>query len=318
MSYLITGGTGLIGAYIAKLLVREGERVALYDVSPRPEILDMLLTKEEMGRVALVHGDINDLPHLMRTVKEHRASKIVHMAGILSMASSANPHLAVKINCEGTANILEAARILDLEKVVYASSNTVFGPTEKYGNGVIANNAPHYPSTVYGACKSFIERLADYYFSEYGVDSVGLRFGAVYGIGHREGVAAGLTEELIVKPALGKPGKIPYSPDELINWLYVEDAARGVVKSSRHARAKTGSFNIDGEICTAAAAVDYVKKLIPGADIGFLGGRTGFAGNYETTPIREEIGYKPEWPLERGIEDIVNGVRAGGFGRPKN
>ena len=90
------------------------------------------------------------------------------------------------------------------------------------------------------------------------------------------------------------------------------------MKSSRHARAKTGSFNIDGEICTTAAAVDCVKKLIPGADIGFLGGRIGFAGNYETTPIREEIGYKPEWPLERGIEDVVNGVRAGGFGRPKN
>jgi len=311
MSYLITGGTGFIGAHVARLLIREGERIALYDVSPRPGILNMLLAKEEMDQVALVHGDITDLAHLMRTIKEHRVAKAVHLAGLLTMASSANPHLAVKANCDGTANVLEAARILDLEKVVYASSSTVFGRPEKYGNGVVANDAPHYPSNVYGACKSFIERLADYYFSAYGVDSVGLRFPVVYGIGHREGAAAGLTEELIVKPALGRPGKVPYAPDELINWLYVEDAARGVVMASRHARAKTGSFNIDGELCTMAGAVDCVKKLIPEADISFLGGRISFAGNYETARIREEIGYKPEWPFARGIEEVVNRARAG-------
>jgi UDP-glucose 4-epimerase len=309
MSYLVTGGTGFIGAHITRLLAQDGENVVLYDVSPRPEILNRLLTKEEMGRVALVQGDITDLPHLLRTIKEHHATKVVHMAGLLSMASSMNPSLAVKVNCDGTANVLEAARILELEKIVYASSNTVFGPPEKYGKGVVANDAPHYPSTVYGACKSFIERLADYYFTQYGVDSVGLRFGAVYGMGHREGAAAIVTEELMVKPALGKPGKVPYVSDELINWLYVEDAARGTVMASRQARKKTGSFNIDGEICTMAAAVDYVKKLIPDADITFLTGHTGFAGNYETTPIREEIGYKPQWPLTRGIEEVVNGVR---------
>jgi UDP-glucose 4-epimerase len=225
------------------------------------------------------------------------------------MASSANPLLAERVNCGGTANIFETARILRLEKVVYASSNTVFGPAEKYPGGAIPNDAPHYPSTIYGACKSFNERFAEYYFHEYGVDSVGLRFPVVYGVGHREGAAARLTEELIVKPALGKPGRVPYAGEDVLNWLYVEDAARGVVMASRRAGTKTRSFNIDGEICSVAVAVDYVRKLVPGADITFSPGHIEFSGNYETVRIREEIGYRPEWPLERGIKQVMDSVR---------
>jgi UDP-glucose 4-epimerase len=308
MSYLITGGTGFIGAHITRLLTQEGEEVVTYDIDPRQDILDYLIRKEEIVLVKVIKGDITDLAHLFRTAKEHNSTKIIHMAALLSLASSANPVLAVRINCGGTANILETARILGLEKVIYASSNTVFGPAEKYKEEYISNEAPHYPSTIYGACKSFNERLAEHYFNEYGVDSVGLRFPVVYGMGHREGAAAVLTEELMVKPALGKPGKVP-SGDDTLNWLYVEDAARGVVMASRKATTRTRSFNIDGEICPVAVAANYVRKLVPDADITLLPGRTGFTEKYETSKIREEIGYQPEWPLERGIEQVINAVR---------
>jgi nucleoside-diphosphate-sugar epimerase len=173
----------------------------------------------------------------------------------------------------------------------------------------VANDAPHHPSTVYGACKSFLERIADYYFTEHGVDCVGLRFPNTYGMGQREGIAAMITEELIVKPATGKPGKVFYMADELINWLYVEDAARSVVMASKQARTQTRSFNISGEVCSMAQAVEYVKRLIPNADIGFLSGRMRWAQNYDTTMIKEEIGYEPKWPLICGIEEVVNTVR---------
>jgi nucleoside-diphosphate-sugar epimerase len=142
------------------------------------------------------------------------------------------------------------------------------------------------------------------------MDSVGLRFPAVYGMGHREGAASSiLTEELMVKPALGKPGKVPYRSDEIINWLHVEDAARGVVMASQKARTKTRAFNIGGEICTVAAAVEVVKKLIPGADLTFLPRHIEFTGKFETTQIREEIGYQPQWTLERGIKQVIDVVR---------
>jgi len=307
MSYLVTGGTGLIGAYITRFLAEEGEEVVVYDVDPRHDILECLLSKEERGLVKVVKGDVTDLAHLIRTAKGYNSTKIIHMAALLSTASSANPVLAVRINCCGTVNVLEMARILGLKKVVYASSNTVFGAAEKYAEDYIANDAPHYPSTLYGACKSFNERLAEHYFNE-GVDNVGLRFPVVYGMGHREGASATITEELMIKPALGKPGRVPCGEDTL-NWLYVEDAARAVVMASKKATTKTKVFNVDGEVCPVRVAADYVRKIVPGADITLLPGYTGFTGKFDTSMIREEIGYRPQWPLEKGIEQVINEVR---------
>jgi len=310
MRYLITGGTGFIGAHLTRLLVQEGKEVVTYNRDPRQEILDHLIGKEQLTSVRIIRGDITDLAHLIRTAQEFNVTTIVHLAAMLSRASAENPSLAVRINCDGTANVFETARILGLEKVVYASSNTVFGPPEKYAREVISNDAPHYPSTVYGACKSLNERLAEFYFNEYGVDSVGLRFPVVYGVGHKEGNASSiLTEELMVKPALGKPGQVPYSGNEILNWLYVEDAARGVIMATQKARTKTRTFNMGGEICSVSAAAEYVKKLIPGADLTLLPRRIEFTGKFESTRIREEIGFQAQWTLERGIKEVIDSVR---------
>jgi UDP-glucose 4-epimerase len=309
MNYLITGGTGFIGAYITRLLAQEGNTVVAYDIDPRPEALETIIGKEQSALIKIVRGDITDLPHLIRIAQEFRITKIVHMAALLSMASSANPSLAVRVNCDGTANIFETARILHLDKVVYASSNTVFGAMEKYEEEYLSDDAPQYPSTIYGACKSFNEKFAGYYFNAYGVDSVGLRFPVVYGVGHREGAASILTEELMTKPALGQPGRVPYDGDEILNWLYVEDAARGVVMASKKAKTKTRAFNIGGEIRTVAEAVGYVKKIVPEAELTLSPNHIEFNGKFDTTGIREQIGYQPQWTLEEGITQVIDTVR---------
>jgi UDP-glucose 4-epimerase len=310
MGYLITGGTGFIGAYIARFLTQEQQEVVAYDVDPRPEVLESLVGKKQKALLRIIRGDITDLAHLIRVAQEFSVTKIFHMAALLSRASAENPSLAVRINCDGTANIFETARILRLEKVVYASSNTVFGPIEKYRKRSIGNDAPHYPSTLYGACKSFNERLAEYYFNDFGVDSIGLRFPVVYGVGHREGAASSiLTEELMVKPALGKPGRVPYRGDQALNWLYVEDAAMGAVMACEAARTKTRAFNIGGEICTIAGAVKYVKKQVPEAELTMLPNSIEFTGKFDTSNIRDEIGYKPRWSLQNGIEQVIDTVR---------
>ena len=57
-----------------------------------------------------------------------------------------------------------------------------------------------------------------------------------------------------------------------------------------------------------AEAAEYVRKLIPGADITLLPGYTGFPAKYDTTPIRAEIGYSPQWTLEQGIKKIIDEV----------
>ena len=110
MAYLVTGGTGLIGSYTVRDLVREGAQVVIYDLLPNAGVLEGLLSDEERSRTKTVQGDVSDVPHLLRTIKEHKVEAVFHLASLLGDASNSNPPQALSINCGGTVNVFEAAR----------------------------------------------------------------------------------------------------------------------------------------------------------------------------------------------------------------
>jgi UDP-glucose 4-epimerase len=182
MAYLVTGGMGCIGSYVIRDLLNAGEEMIVYDFAKDLTIPKMALTPKQLEQFRFVQGDITDLPHVLRTIKEHQIDRIIHLASWQVPACNANPPQALKIVCEGTINMFEAARIFNLKRVVWASSVAVFGSPEDYNYQQIANDAPHYPKFIYGACKSLCERYAAHYFDSYGVDTIGLRFTAVYGV----------------------------------------------------------------------------------------------------------------------------------------
>ncbi|MFC1942589.1 NAD-dependent epimerase/dehydratase family protein [Chloroflexota bacterium] len=310
MSYLITGGTGLIGAYITRLLVKQGEQVVTYDTNPSRNLLERLMNEDELKQVKVITGDVTDLPHLIRTAQEYKIEKIIHMAFILSTAAAVNPPLAIKVNVEGTVNVYETARILGIKKVVWASSLSVFGEREKYKEEYTPNDAPHFPEGIYGACKNHNELVAAFYCKTYGMDITGIRFGMVYGKGQASGASGKLTEELLRKPFAGEQGQVPWG-DDTINFVYVEDAARAAVMASNAATTKTRVFNMNGDYRSIADVIAYVKTLIPGADITSLPGYTAFPSKYETSRIKEELGYEPQWTIERGFKAIIDDIRDG-------
>lgn len=308
MSYLVTGGAGFIGSYVVRDLVREGERVVIYDVAPRTEWIQELLG-ELQGEVEIIQGDVLDLPLLLHVIKSHKIQKIVHMASLLAAASEANPPQALKVNCEGTSNVFEAARALELAKVVWASSVAVFGPAEMYEPEYISDDAPHYPWGVYGATKSFNERMAECYFSYWGVDVVGVRFPLIYGAGQRAGVAATVTEELMVKPALGKAGEVPYG-DDVLNWLYVEDASRAIVLASKTPKTKRRAFNTSGDLRSMKEASGYVKEIIPQAELRLLPGTMGGPTmKCQSEAIKQEVGFQAKWSLRQGVREVITAVQ---------
>ena len=92
--------------------------------SPAMGSLERMMSGEEIeSMVKIVQGDITDSPHLFRTIQENKVEKIIHTASLTVLDSNTNPYLAVKVNCEGTVCVFEAARNLGLKKVVWASSN---------------------------------------------------------------------------------------------------------------------------------------------------------------------------------------------------
>jgi UDP-glucose 4-epimerase len=315
MAYLVTGGAGFIGSHIVRDLVREDEQVVVYDWFPEIIGLERLLSEEEIKiNVKIVHGDVTNFSQLIRTLQENKVDKVIHMAALMLLEVNANPLLGVKVNCEGTVSVFEAARFLGLKKVVWPSSGSVFGPADKYPEEYIPNDAPHYPQNIYGAAKSFDEFVAAYYSDRYGLDITALRFVMVYGAGQVRGRTAAIIQQLVYNPALGKPGKVPAAGDNILGWTYVDDAARATIIASKVSQTKTKAYSVRGDIHTVQEIADYVKELIPDADITLLplersASHTIMTCKYDTSLIEEELGYRPRWTMKKGIKETINTVR---------
>ena len=308
MSILVTGSGGFIGSYVARDALRQNEKVVSYDNTPDLSIIEDVLGSDLLRNVIHVQGDLLDLPLMLSTAKAHKVDRIVHMASLQIPASNANPHLALRINCEGTLNIFEIARLMDVKKLVWASSSAVYGPVEKYGNKPVANDAPHYPTTVYGACKSLNECMAAHYFNTYGVDSIGFRFTAVYGIGRIRGKSS-FTTKMIEMAAYAKPYTVPYG-DDLIDFQYIEDVSTMVLQALRLQR-KTRSrvFNTQGDVRLVVEGVKYLKTLAPEADLTIEPGTFGIPWKYDTSELEREVGFKPKYSMEEGIKKTFEGFK---------
>lgn len=309
MRFLVTGGTGLIGSRVVRDLVMAGDEVVAYDIRVDEEAMDMLFSKAERAKVRLVQGDILDFDMLLATCKDNELDAIIHMAYVMPLETQADPRKAALVDTGGAINVFETARLLGLKKVVWASSCAVFNRSI-YGNRWIGNDALLCPSGLYGAGKAYAEYLSDYYFDEFKVDITGLRYGAmIFGAVQKRGGASLFTRELMINPALGKPGKILHG-DGTISWLYVDDASRAAVLASKYPRKKTRAYNIMGELYSARELADYVKELLPDADIELLPGKDPAPPwKYETTVIETEIGFRNLWTVKQGIKETINMTR---------
>ena len=313
MAYLITGGFGCIGTYVIRDLLAAGEKVVVYDFAYDLTIPKMVLTEAELEGFTFVQGDITDLPQLLRTCQTHEIDRVIHLASWQVPACDANPPQALKVVCEGTINVLEAARIFNLKRVIWASSVAVFGAPEDYGHAQIRNDAAHYPKFIYGACKSLNERYAAHYFDAYGVDSIGLRFTAVYGVGRTRGRSS-FTTQLIEDVAFGRPHRCPFG-DDSVDWQYVEDVSRSIVVAATCPPTRTRVFNVKGGIRPVSEGVDYLKALVPAAEITLAPGTFGISWDYDATAIEREIGFTPAYTMEQGVLKTLNLFRArGGLG----
>ncbi len=312
MRYVVTGGTGFVGAYVVRDLLKAGHDVTIYDLQPNLAFLEDVLG-EPPHDVRIVSGDVRDLPLLLRTFREAQPERVVHLASTLGAGSEFNPLRTVQVNIEGTIHAFEAALEVGAEKVVWASSIAVFGPTSVRSGEGIANDDYHAPVRLYGACKTFLEQLTLNYRRERQLDAVGLRFSVVYGYGkaltvERGSRAVHLTE-LIEKPALDEPAEVPYG-DDVQNLVYVEDVARAVVLASQTLGTEPAGLTVGGEDVVLRDAAAIVQQLLPDADIRVQPGiRDGSAG-YDLSTTTEQIGYEPAFSLREGLRRTINAMRA--------
>jgi len=122
MAKLITGGTGYIGAELAHILAGRCEEVVLLDVAIADHRIEDIKDK-----VKVVRGDVSNWSEVANVVKGNKITEIYHMGALLTLASESNPWASFRVNIVGTYNVLEAARLFDVEKMMFTSSLGTYG-----------------------------------------------------------------------------------------------------------------------------------------------------------------------------------------------
>lgn len=155
MAILIIGGMGSIGSFVTRRFVEMGIEPVVY-----ARHKNVLFISDIEKKVVYAEGDILDLDTLIKTIKTYHVDKIIDLAALLSAGSESNPPMAVRMNVEGTANVLEAAVKCNVERVVYSSAKGAYSETKgEYAHPTYKPLPEDYPTEecmgFYGLTKLF-------------------------------------------------------------------------------------------------------------------------------------------------------------------
>jgi UDP-glucose 4-epimerase len=313
---LITGGMGVIGAETSRKFVNEGHRPVIF-----ARHRDESLIADIVDKVDIELGDVLDMPRILQAIKKHKVTHVVHSAAFVGAVSAANPALGIQVNVMGLVNMLEAARALDVKRVVFTSAKGVYGPvTGEYGHPTykpIPEDVPKNPKRIYDSAKFMGENVCTYYHDNMGVETVSLRFASTYGPGKtaRHGPMA-VMSRIVENPAHGLPFKLEQGGDDKDDFIYNKDSANGIFLATVTEKVKSRVYNIGtGVGVTLRDFEKVIRRHIPDAvmDIGpglnFYGFAYPATGIYDISRARAELGYEPEYDLERGIADYLKALK---------
>src|SRR3989304_5721373 len=130
MTVLITG-VGLVGTQIARILVEDGYEPVVYDINPPMAFVEKVVPVE---RLKITRGDIRDIASLIDVIKREKVDAIIHTAAMIAPKSEENARLTAEVNVQGTSNVLEAARLMGVPRVVFCSTIGVYDMRAVRGN----------------------------------------------------------------------------------------------------------------------------------------------------------------------------------------
>ncbi|MDE3100654.1 MAG: NAD(P)-dependent oxidoreductase [Chloroflexota bacterium] len=329
MTVLVTGGAGAIGGNVARMLLEKGQRVVVYDRIPVTPQNKVLAGFDEPQLVSEV-GAISDTSAVFDVVSRHKVDGIVHLAGMLPPHQcDLRPVEAINTNIVGTANVLEAARILGISPVVCASAAGVMGRpkdvhTPRKEEDVILPLAGIYQMT-----KLAIEQLVYSYRQLHKMTGVtAIRPRNVYGPGCAPRIQP--LFELFFAALDGQDFVRPDGGDSTFDYTYVKDMAKGVVQLFETKAPPSYVYNLSrGRATKMSECAEVMQRLFPaqrisigpGAWEGVIEGGKEFELTVhpavmppqDVSRAAQDFGYAPEWDIERGLTDWVRWSRTGAY-----
>jgi len=312
---MITGGTGFLGSYLARYLVREQGRkdVVIFEKNLAPDRI-----RDIHDQVTVVQGDVQEPTEVLDAMRKHDIDRVMHLAFIAGVEEPGKALPYLRFQCMATATVFECARLQGIRRVVNASSHAVYGP--RFDRPVTEDDAPRPGGQLYAACKVWTENVAENYNQRYDMEIISLRMQSAYGIGRvqraRDWAAGLLNPDGWKKPnyranaelaALGQDVAMP--PDEEIDdFIHAADTAQAFWLAASAPKPKSCIFNVANEHRPIGDYTRIMRELLPDARIT-VGPQPRNPTLLDSTRIREELGFAPKYTLELGLPAYVNEVR---------
>jgi UDP-glucose 4-epimerase len=315
MRALVTGGAGFIGSHLVEALLDRGDEVAVVD--------DLSTGKRENLSGALARGadlheiDIREGARLRDTIAAARPDIVFHLAAQMDVRKSIeDPAWDAGINVVGTINVLEASRLARVSRVVNTSTGgAIYGETDVMPT---PESVPPRPMSAYGQSKFCAEAYCGWCERLYGLSSVTLRYGNVYGPRQDPHGEAGVVAIFCGKLISGERPKIFGDGRQTRDYAYVGDVVAANLAAAAHPEAH-GAYNVGTGV--EASVLEVVAALRKAAGVGEGGFEPEFAparagelqrSSLDVTRARAELGFSAETDLVSGLRSTLEWTRAAG------
>ena len=340
MKILVTGTAGFIGSALADRLVARGDEVVgidsindYYDVNvkygrlQKSGIIDSIedgkdieynsvITSSKNRNLKFIKLNLEDRENLNRIFEDEKFDAVCNLAAQAGVRYSLiNPYAYIDSNIVGFINILEAIRHHGVKNFSYASSSSVYGLNKRLPFST--KDSVDYPISLYAATKKSNELMAHTYSHLYGISTTGLRFFTVYGPWGRPDMALFLFVKAGVE---GKSIDVFNNGDMLRDFTYIDDIVEGVIRViDNPAKPNRGDsissapykiYNIGNN--NPVKLMDFIKAIENSLGVTIQKNMMPIqAGDVpatyaDVTDLVEDLGYKPNTPIQEGIDKFVD------------
>jgi len=305
---LVTGACGQLGTEMVEELRKiygEDQVLATDVIEPKSEILK----NSPFEKI-----DVLNKQRLGELVERVRPTQIYHLAAILSAAAERNPSLAWEVNIAGFMNVLDIAKGAKqkVHKIYAPSSIAVFGPNTP------PNDTPQFtitdPTTVYGITKLVDERLADYYFLQYGMDVRSIRYPGL--ISYKTPPGGGTTDyavDIFHKVVKEKSYTSFLKPDTALPMMYMPDALRGTLELMEAPASQItirSAYNLTAMSFTPAQLANEIKNQFGNFTLRYSPDfrqqiADSWPNSLDDSQARKDWGWMPGFGLSEMVADML-------------